>query len=62
MKTFNFYYDESCHLEKKDDKEYMLIAYVSSAYNQVRMHNENILLLLYNLCSSRVISRQLFLL
>ena len=42
MKTFNFYCDESCHLEKKDDKEYMLIAYVSCAYNQVRLHNENI--------------------
>lgn len=40
-KTFNFYCDESCHLEK-DGSPYMLIAYVSSAYNQVKMHNNNI--------------------
>ncbi len=40
-KTFNFYCDESCHLEK-DKTPFMLIAYVSSAYNQVRMHNDNI--------------------
>ncbi len=41
MKTFNFYCDESCHLEN-DHMEFMLIAYISSAYNQVRLHNENI--------------------
>lgn len=40
-KTFNFYCDESCHLEK-DKTPFMLIAYVSSAYNQVKMHNNNI--------------------
>ncbi len=40
-KTFNFYCDESCHLEK-DGAPFMLIAYVSSAYNQVKMHNDNI--------------------
>lgn len=40
-KTFNFYCDESCYLEN-DRTPFMLIAYVSSAYNQVRMHNENI--------------------
>lgn len=40
-KTYNFYCDESCHLEK-DGAPYMLIAYVSSAYNQVKMHNDNI--------------------
>lgn len=40
-KTYNFYCDESCHLEK-DKNSFMLIAYVSSAYNQIRMHNENI--------------------
>lgn len=41
MPTYNFYCDESCHLEK-DKTPFMLIAYVSSAYNQVRMHNDNI--------------------
>jgi hypothetical protein len=40
-KTFNFYCDESCHLEK-DKTPFMLIAYVSSAYNQVKMHHDNI--------------------
>jgi hypothetical protein len=46
MKTFNFYCDESCHLEN-DHKKYMLIGYVSSAYNQVRLHNDNIRKLKY---------------
>lgn len=41
MKTFNFYCDESCHLEN-DGMPFMLIAFISSAYNQVKMHNENI--------------------
>lgn len=45
-KTFNFYCDESCHLEY-DNKPYMLIAYVSSAYNQVKLHNRNIRALKY---------------
>lgn len=40
-KTFNFYCDESCHLEN-DGQPYMLIGYVSSAYNQVKMHSQNI--------------------
>lgn len=40
-KTFNFYCDESCHLEK-DDYPFMLIGYLSCAYNQVKLHNENI--------------------
>lgn len=40
-KTFNFYCDESCHLEH-DKMPFMLIAYVSSAYNQVKLHNRNI--------------------
>ena len=40
-KTFNFYCDESCHLEN-DHHPYMLIGYVSSAYNQVKMHSQNI--------------------
>jgi hypothetical protein len=40
-KTFNFYCDESCHLEN-DQQPYMLISYVSSAYNQIELHNEKI--------------------
>lgn len=40
-KTFNFYCDESCHLEN-DGKPYMLISYVSSAYNQVQIHHDKI--------------------
>lgn len=40
-KTFNFYCDESCHLQN-DHQPFMLIAYVSSAYNQVKIHHENI--------------------
>ena len=40
-KTFNFYCDESCHLEN-DKKPFMLIAYTSSAYNQVKLHCDNI--------------------
>lgn len=38
-KTFNFYCDESCHLEN-DKKKFMAIAYISCAYNQLRIHNE----------------------
>ena len=40
-KTFNFYCDESCHLEN-DKEPVMIIAYTSSAYNQVKLHSENI--------------------
>lgn len=40
-KTFNFYCDESCHLEN-DKKPYMLISYISSAYNQVQIHHDKI--------------------
>ena len=40
-KTFNFYCDESCHLEH-DHFPYMLISYVSSSYNQVKIHSKNI--------------------
>lgn len=40
-KTFNFYCDESCHLER-DGINYMLISYTSCAYNQVKLHSENI--------------------
>ncbi len=40
-KTFNFYCDENCHLEN-DGASYMLIAYTSCAYNQVKIHSSNI--------------------
>jgi hypothetical protein len=36
-KTFNFYCDESCHLEN-DGKAFMLLGKVSAAYNQVKLH------------------------
>lgn len=39
IKTFNFYCDESTHLEN-DNMPFMIIAYVSSAYNQLRQHKE----------------------
>lgn len=41
MKTFNFYCDESCHLEN-DKMPHMIISYTSSAYNQVKLHSANI--------------------
>lgn len=40
-KTFNFYCDESCHIET-DGQQFMLISFVSSAYNQVKLHNTHI--------------------
>lgn len=40
-KTFNYYCDESCHLEN-DSMPYMLLAYTSVAYNQLRNHSERI--------------------
>lgn len=40
-KTFNFYCDESTHLEN-DGMPYMLIGYISCAYNQVKIHSEAI--------------------
>lgn len=40
-KTFNIYCDESCHLEN-DHKPYMFLGKVSSAYNQIKLHTENI--------------------
>lgn len=40
-KTFNFYCDESCHLEN-DGQPYMLIGFVSCAINQVKLHSDNI--------------------
>lgn len=41
QKTFNFYCDESTHLEN-DGFTYMIIAYVSSAWNQVKLHSQHI--------------------
>jgi hypothetical protein len=38
-KTFNFYCDESTHLEN-DGFPYMIIAYVSSAWNQTKIHSQ----------------------
>lgn len=40
-KTFNIYCDESTHLEN-DRMPFMIIAYVSSAYNQVKLHSDYI--------------------
>ncbi len=40
-KTFNFYCDESCHLEH-DNYPFMLISYISCSYNQVKLHSQNI--------------------
>lgn len=37
-KTYNIYCDESTHLEN-DGMPYMIIAYVSTAYNQLKQHN-----------------------
>lgn len=41
MKTFNMYCDESCHLEN-DRNDIIIISYISSAYNQVQIHNEQV--------------------
>lgn len=43
-KTFNFYCDESTHLQN-DHKPYLLIAYVSSAFNQLQQHKEHLKML-----------------
>jgi len=40
-KTFNFYCDESCHLEN-DRMPYFMLAYTSVAYNQVKNHKDRI--------------------
>lgn len=40
-KTFNFYCDESTHLQR-DKKPFMLISYVSCAINQVKIHHQQI--------------------
>jgi hypothetical protein len=43
-KTFNIYCDESTHLQH-DGMPYMIIAYVSTAYNQLKQHNDHIKML-----------------
>lgn len=40
-KTFNIYCDESCHVES-DHKDYMFLASIKSAYNELSIHTENI--------------------
>ena len=40
-KTFNIYCDESCHIEN-DHKPFMFLGKVSAAYNQVKLHTQNI--------------------
>lgn len=40
-KTFNIYCDESCHIEN-DHKKFMFLGSTSIAYNQVKLHTENI--------------------
>lgn len=40
-KTFNFYCDESTHIEN-DGEPFMLLSYVATPYNQLRIHNQNI--------------------
>ncbi|RXK81898.1 DUF3800 domain-containing protein [Filimonas effusa] len=40
-KTFNFYCDESTHLEN-DGHRYMILGYVSTSYNQLKKHNQAI--------------------
>lgn len=40
-KTFNIYCDESCHIEN-DKMKYLFLGSVSVAYNQVKLHTENI--------------------
>ena len=40
-KTYNFYCDESTHIEN-DGFPYMILSFVSTPYNQLKMHNEKI--------------------
>ncbi len=41
MPTYNFYCDESCHLEN-DKMPYMLLGYVNVPYNQIKRHTQRI--------------------
>lgn len=40
-KTFNFYCDESTHIEN-DGQPYMILSYISTPYHLLKMHNKNI--------------------
>lgn len=40
-KTFNFYCDESTHIEN-DGQPYMILSYISTPYHLLKMHNQNI--------------------
>ncbi len=40
-KTYNFYCDESTHIER-DGHPFMILSFVSTAYHQLRLHNEAI--------------------
>lgn len=40
-KTYNFYCDESTHIER-DGQPYMLLSFISTPYHQLKIHNENI--------------------
>lgn len=40
-KTFNIYCDESTHLEN-DGMPFLMLGYVSVAYNQIKIHKRNI--------------------
>ncbi|MFV8280614.1 DUF3800 domain-containing protein [Christiangramia marina] len=41
MGTYNFYCDESTHIEN-DGHPYMILSYISTPYHMLRMHNKNI--------------------
>lgn len=41
MKTFNFYCDESTHIEN-DGQPFMILSYVSCAINQIEIHSKTI--------------------
>lgn len=43
-KTFNLYCDESTHLQN-DGMPYMIISYISLAYNQLKVHNQHLSML-----------------
>lgn len=58
-KTFNIYCDESCHIEH-DHKKFMFLGSVSSAYNQVKLHTEQIKQLKKNTISTQKLNGHLY--
>jgi hypothetical protein len=38
-KTYNFYCDESCHLEH-DNNQYMILSYICTPFHLVKLHNQ----------------------